>query len=253
MYVVLGCICTIYGISVLMLFSGTHFFLIWFLIAAVLSLVGCLKLGILPAHIPAALIHAAMDAVMLLLVALVTFGIYVYAQGTRYKQVAPQDLDAIIVLGSQVKSDGEPAGPLRYRLERALKIAHANPKATIIVSGGKGSNEPISEAEAMSSYLMRQGIPASRIQLEDQSTSTFENFAFSKTLLDEMDPRPSRIGIITNDFHVFRALAIGKKMGYTDAGYELVGIGAYSTPYYLVNNVLREELAFLIYLAQGRV
>lgn len=252
-FIALACTSTIYGISVLMLFSGTHFFLIWFVIAAVLASLGLLKLGVLPLDIPAAAIHTAMSLVTVLILALISFGIYIYAQGARFKQAAPQNLDAILVLGSQVRQDGEPAGPLRYRLERALKLAHANPKASIIVSGGKGSNEPVSEADAMAAYLMRQGIPEARIVREDASTSTFENFGLSKTLLDAMDARPKRIGIITNDFHVFRALAIGKRMGYADAGYGLVGIGAYSTPYYLANNILREELAYLIYLAQGRV
>ena len=93
----------------------------------------------------------------------------------------------------------------------------------------------------MAQYLMQNGIEKDRILLEDQSKTTEENLRFSRKFL----PEDAEVGIITNDFHMFRALQIAKKQGLSDA----CGIAADSTKFYLPNNMLREyfaEIKFLI-------
>ena len=102
-----------------------------------------------------------------------------------------------------------------------------------IVSGGKGANEPFSEAESMAEYLLKNGIEKSRIILEDKSTNTVENIRNSKALMD-MSYR--NVGIVTNNFHMFRAVQIAKAQGLKG----VCGIAANSSVLYLPNNVLRE-------------
>ena len=140
-------------------------------------------------------------------------------------------LDYIIVLGAQVRKDG-PSPVLKYRLDKAVEYLNENPDTVCIVSGGQGSNEPWTEAEGMAQYLQEKGIDTARILTEDQSQTTEQNITNSKMLMKE----GASVGIVTNNFHVFRALQIAKKYGLSD----VCGIAADSTPKYLPNNMLRE-------------
>lgn len=117
--------------------------------------------------------------------------------------------DYAILLGARVKENGEPSLALRYRLEAAIEYLEKYPDVKIIVSGGQGPGEPISEAEFMFSYLVNAGIAAERIIQEAKSTSTYENLLFSKDLLpDDI----SAITIISSDFHLARAQYLAKEL-----------------------------------------
>ena len=92
----------------------------------------------------------------------------------------------------------------------------------------------------MKKYLIRQGIPEKRILKEEKSTTTAENIQYSKKFIKSK----KSVGIVTNNFHMFRALQIAKRQGLEDPS----GIAAESTALYLPNNVLREILAEIKYL-----
>jgi uncharacterized SAM-binding protein YcdF (DUF218 family) len=118
----------------------------------------------------------------------------------------------ILVLGAGL-INGEPSPTLKRRLNKAYEIYQQNP-TTIVTSGGVDYNEEISEGEAMKRYLVSLGVEPTDILVEDQSTSTHENFLFSKELLALSEPKPEII-VITNDFHMFRAKMIGGRVGFT--------------------------------------
>lgn len=101
------------------------------------------------------------------------------------------------------------------------------------MTGGQGANEPFTEAEGMRDYLVNIGIDESRIILEPRALNTQQNIAYSKALMDSPE---ASVGIVTNNFHVFRGVGLAKKQGLTDT----CGIAAPSNPLYLPNNVLRE-------------
>lgn len=124
--------------------------------------------------------------------------------------------DAVIVLGAGVNGE-TPSLILRSRVTKAAEYLRAHPETPAILSGGQGPGEEISEAECMRRELTRQGIPESRLHLEEKSTSTAENFACSRELLRELDldPATARIAVITSDFHVFRASMIARRVGLT--------------------------------------
>ena len=115
-------------------------------------------------------------------------------------------LDAIIILGARVEENG-PSGSLRERIETAADYLQRNPETIAVASGGQGDDEPMSEAACIFDHLVARGIDPERILLEDSSTSTVENLTNSFALLEG---KGDRIGIVTNDFHVFRALCIGR-------------------------------------------
>ncbi|WP_249646204.1 YdcF family protein, partial [Lysinibacillus sp. D3C2_S12] len=91
--------------------------------------------------------------------------------------------DYMIILGAKVKPGGVPSLSLKSRLEVAVQYLTIYPHVKVIVSGGQGPDEDRTEASVMKDYLEPNGIEASRIIIEDQSTSTYENLVFSKELL----------------------------------------------------------------------
>ena len=140
------------------------------------------------------------------------------------------DEDAVIVLGAGIR--GETVSRiLAYRLDAAIEYSKRNPNAVIIVSGGQGQDprEYISEAFAMKRYLIAGGIPEERIIKEEASTSTYENLLFSKEILDGMFEAPYRVVIISNNFHIFRAVQTARSLGL-DATHRGARIAPHSIP-----------------------
>ena len=120
-----------------------------------------------------------------------------------------ENLDYIIVLGAHV--DGTRLTlALLERTRRALQYLEENPETKAVLSGGKGAGEQMSEAEAMYRYLTSHGIEATRLILEDRSTNTKENLTYSLKKIGSPD---ASVGVVTNNFHVFRGVAIGRKCG----------------------------------------
>ena len=134
---------------------------------------------------------------------------------------------------------------LKLRLDAALKYLEHSPNTAVIVSGGKGDGENISEAEAMKRYLVSHGVDESRIITEDKSTSTWENFKFSKMILDQRFPGASAAFVTTN-FHVYRAGRVAIMNGIEAEGY-----GAKDVWYTKLNNYMRESIAVAVYKLRG--
>lgn len=147
--------------------------------------------------------------------------------------------DAVIVLGAGLNGD-KITLPLYYRLEKSIEYFNANPNAMIVVSGGQGRNETITEALAMERYLLSIGIPKNKIIKEDNSTSTYENFLLSKKLLDTHFKNEYKSVFITNDFHLFRANELSKIVGI-NSNYLHAKIQWYIAPV----NYIREVLALI--------
>jgi len=238
-----GTACILYGITVMLVNSGSKFFCVWY--------AGGICFLLLSLFIHKNIFAKLPKAVNALLAACVSLGIVfvLLTQGmvvSGFMDSEKENLDYIIVLGSQVKPSG-PAVVTRLRLDRAYEYAVNNPDTVIIVSGGQGSNEPATEASVMKEYLVSKGIDESRIIAEDKSTNTSENLQFSMALTDGL--QDSSVGIVSSEFHMFRALAIAKKCGYTDT----YGIPARSVRLYLPNNMLRESIGILKDLLMGNL
>ena len=107
----------------------------------------------------------------------------------------------------------------------------------MIVSGGQGAQEDIPESTAMKRYLVSKGVPDGMIIEESNSTSTFENFEFSKDIADTL-PGGDKIVFVTSRFHIYRASRYA-----AGAGFEAHHIGARVPFYELPSNYLREMLA----------
>lgn len=110
----------------------------------------------------------------------------------------------VVILGCKVKPWG-PSVLLRNRLETALSYIDRHPEVVVVASGGQGSDEHVSEAQAMRDYLADRGVPAGSILLEARSTSTLENLLYSKDVLQKAGyDFESGVLIVSNGFHLAR-------------------------------------------------
>lgn len=158
---------------------------------------------------------------------------------------AVSDADYMIILGAQVKGSTV-SRSLRYRLDTAVDYLKDNKQTKVIVSGGQGKGEDITEAEAMFVYLVNQGVESCRIIKEEHSTNTEENIRYSRQYITGA---PKNIVIVSNGFHLYRALAIGKKQGLEIGSGLAAPTDAIMRPHYY----LREALAILKYKITGNI
>lgn len=209
---------------------GTNFYFIWLAAGILLIMAGvCMKKGILIPHIP-------IIVKRLFLLGATALGVlFVFAECfiiSGFSAKGEPGLDYLIVLGAQIKESG-PSRVLQLRLDKAYEYLIENKETKVIVSGGQGSNEPISEAAGMYRYLIEKGIKPERIIMEDQSVNTFQNLKFSALFLNK---ETDRVGVVTNNFHIFRGTGIAKRAGYKN----VCGIAAKSEASMMANNILRE-------------
>ena len=122
----------------------------------------------------------------------------------------PEGDETLIVLGCQVKGTS-PSLMLTERLEAARAYLDEHEDACCILSGGKGEDEGISEAQCMYNYLTAHGVSANRLFMEDSSTSTRENLQYSLELM-EKNKLGKNAAIVTNEFHEYRAFKIAEKL-----------------------------------------
>ena len=242
--IALGILCILYCIGIgLFMGYGTTFFHIWGAGGVCLAGLGLLLaqekwMKALPGWLKAA---AAIIAAVCLLVFVVVEGMILSQFGAR----AADGADYCLILGAQMKNHG-PSDVLRRRLDVAIEYLEENPETTVIVSGGQGANEPVTEAQGMYEYLVERGIAAERIIQEDASGNTRENLQYSSAFLDMT--RDSVV-VVTNNFHMFRATGIARKMGYENVS----GLAADSYPLMVPNNLLREFFGVIKELLVGNL
>ncbi len=149
-----------------------------------------------------------------------------------------RDFDYIIIHGAGLLKGNRISKLLSERLDKAIAVYQKDPTPPIMIpSGGKGSDESISEAEAMAEYLREHGIPEEQILMEDTSKNTMENLINSRELI-EARPGNHYTALVTSNYHVFRALRYCRAIGFS-----CTGIGAHVAAYYWPSALIREYVA----------
>lgn len=155
---------------------------------------------------------------------------------------APQAAEAAIVLGAGVNGT-VPSLALQTRLDAAAEYAQMYPDIPLVLTGGQGRGEEISEAECMRRYLVSCGIAENRLLLETEATDTMENFRLSKALLEQEGycPEDMTIAVVSNDFHLCRANILARREGLT-----IIGVGVPIPWLHLeINYSIREAFALV--------
>lgn len=158
-----------------------------------------------------------------------------------------EPVEYLVVLGAKVREDG-PSVSLWDRIYAAAGYLEANPGVMAVLSGGRGADEPVTEAWAMYEELVKLGIKPNRLILEEKATSTWENLNFSLEIIqEETGRRPEKLGVLSSEYHLFRASLFAK-----ECGVEFVGVPARTSRMsQRVNHFLREAAGVWHFLLLG--
>lgn len=177
---------------------------------------------------------------MFIISGVIIISIALAVMGTFAMKKNTEKTDYIVVLGAGLLNGDQISATLKNRLDSTLEYIDKYDKGeTIVVSGGKGSDEKISEAEVMKKYLVNHGIAENRIIMENKSTNTFENFKFSKKVIESNSGKEKNditIKIITNGFHSFRSQFLSKRVGFAESK-----VYSAKTPWYLIPGYYSRE------------
>ena len=158
-----------------------------------------------------------------------------------------EPVDYVVVLGAKVNRDG-PSVSLWDRICAAYTYLDEHPDVTAVLSGGQGTDEPITEAECMYRELVNLGIDPERLWMEEDATSTWENLNFSLDLIEEKTgERPRKLGVVSSEYHLYRASRFAKACGV-----EFVGIPAKTSRLsQKINHFMREVAGVWHYILLG--
>ena len=155
--------------------------------------------------------------------------------------------DFIIINGCQIRKDGTLTPLLQGRVDRAIWFAkmqkdRVGRPIVFVPSGGKGTDEMLSEAEAMKRYMISQGIEEKDILAETESTTTEENFKYSQELIRKYHGSDFfNLAFSTTNYHVFRSGMLAHELGM-----RIEGIGSKTKSYYWINAFVREYIATIV-------
>ena len=154
------------------------------------------------------------------------------------------DMDYVIILGCKVRKDGSLTPLLKGRVDKAIEFSKMQKEATgkkivFIPSGGKGHDEPLSEAEAMRNYLLNEGISKKNIIIENKSKNTLENLKNSYDIIKKR--KMGKICFSTTNYHVFRSYITANKCNI-----ECSGMGSKTKWYFRTNALIREFIADIV-------
>ena len=157
--------------------------------------------------------------------------------------------DWAVLLGAKVYGSG-PSMEFEARIRACEEYLKANPETVVIVSGGQGADEPVSEAEAAKKQLLAAGIAGDRILTEDLSTSTEENLACSAEVIRRAggDPAGDPVVIVSSSFHLFRAFHKAQRLGYGNVS----GLGCTGKRFLIPYYYIREFAACAAGILTGR-
>lgn len=185
-------------------------------------------------------------AILIIILMVLTF--FCFIEGLIISQMGSHGearLDYIIVLGAKVNRNEVPSKPLYWRIDAAEEYLNENPDTIAILSGGQGADEPISEAQCMFNELTKRGIAPERLILEDKSRDTNQNIRNSLDLM----PSDASFGVVTNNFHVYRAVRISEKISCK----KVSGIASQYKDALLVHYMAREAVGIFTDVLDGNM
>lgn len=145
----------------------------------------------------------------------------------------PVDGSTAVVLGAEVKPWG-PSVLLRQRIDAAESYMKDNPETRAVVTGGKGSNEVMSEGQCMFDEMTADGIASERIYIEDKAENTDQNIRYSVKIIED-NSLDKNIAVVTDSYHQLRARIIANKInpdiktGAINTQNNKIGLTAYPT------------------------
>lgn len=197
-------------------------------------------------HYRESLVTGIMRSVLWMMVMIIMYlGFVTYLVSAQSKRDETRQADAAIVLGAAVWA-GTPSPVLRARLDHALLLFQNKQIQRIVVTGGVGRGDNMSEAEASAEYLVSKGVPAEAILLEEQGRSTYESLKSATELAQDANIR--RVLLVSDPFHMLRSLKMAQDLGLEAYASPTLTSPISTRPLEEQFYMLREAIAYTAYL-----
>lgn len=235
--ILLGIACIIYFLGLITFTVTVAFSMFWLLIGVIFIGIGILGLNKSNENDKILKIIHSVITVCLVIFILIEIPIIYFGSKTYH-----DSCDYVIILGAGLNGK-ELSLALYQRMVTSIEYIHDNPQSKIIVSGGKGPGESISEAKAMKDFLVKHGIDESRIIMEDKSKSTYQNLYNTKKILEfaqNRDINDLNLCVVSSNFHIARVKMLGKRLGMN-----INGIPSPVHVFLIPNFYVRESLAMV--------
>lgn len=251
---ILAMILFVYGIVVLSQLGTSNWFnFVWIIGGGIFMLLSFLFSRTL--GMPVAL---KVILVVIILACLSNFAIFAYHMTDAMNVSAAYDAKWVIVLGAKVNGV-EPSREFNERIIKAAEyLRYADAAATLagrkgpmlIATGGQGEDEGMSEGEVCSRVLQTLGVSEDRIIIDNQSTTTLENFGYAKALIESNGgSEKDKTAVVTSGFHLYRAMKLAETSGFSNiSGYGSTGL-TMLIPHY----IFREYAAFIKEVSLGHI
>lgn len=197
-------------------------------------------------HYRETLLNALLRSVLWVMVMIIMYLSFVtYLVSAQSKRDETRQADAAIVLGAAVWA-GTPSPVLRARLDHSLLLFQNKQVTRIVVTGGVGRGDNMSEAEASAEYLISKGVPAEAILLEQQGRSTYESLSAAAVLAK--DANITRVLLVSDPFHMLRSLKMAQDLGLEAYASPTLTSPISTRPLEEQFYMLREAIAYTAYL-----
>ncbi len=155
------------------------------------------------------------SAILVLLLVILNFSMNVYSKPFVANQIqtVPDDAKVGLVFGARFLKSGEPSELLKDRLDSAIELYKAH-KIHYILLAGESLRSHLSEVDVMEKYCIDRGIPVDKIIVDGAALDTYSTVYRAKYIYKLRNPI-----FITQDFHLHRALFIGRMLGMDCTGY----------------------------------
>ena len=158
-----------------------------------------------------------------------------------------EEAEQVILLGGGIDKDGKLPKSVITRVEKAAEYLNQHPESICVVTGGTLKWLPYPEAPELKNQLVKRGVAAERILVEDQAKDTIQNFRYSCKMLEEFkDATTEEIlntstAVVTSRFHLRRSERLARRMGFKN----IKGIPAGCPAIYVLHNYVREICAYV--------
>lgn len=169
---------------------------------------------------------------------------WVFLLAAIYKQSnidESQKADAIVILGAS-QWNGKPSPMFKARLDRGLRLYRDGYAPIIVLTGGIGVGEKLSEADVGRNYLQARGVPMEAIFFEDRGRTTYQSLRAVADIFKQKQWRSALL--VSHDFHMFRLKRMVRDFGVVPFAAPVISQHSFSKQHYLA----RESVVYVLYL-----
>ncbi|MCK9578329.1 YdcF family protein [bacterium] len=159
-------------------------------------------------------IFFALVCVFLIMIIWINYTVRTESSGFIYHDINDvKNSQVVLILGAAVKPNKEMSDVFRDRVDTAIELYNRKKASKIIVSGDHGKKY-YDEVNVAKKYILEKGVSPDDIFLDHAGFDTYDSIYRAKYIFEA-----ASIIVVTQDFHLPRAIFIGRRLGHNIQGF----------------------------------